>query len=151
MKNYLPLLALALAIGPTTAMAADNCTINIQSNDAMQFDLKSATVSASCKAITINLKHTGKLPAAAMGHNVVISKSADMAGIAKDAIKAGAKGGYLPTGDARILGHTELIGGGGSTTAKFPGNVLSAGQDYTFFCSFPGHSTIMKGKLIVSN
>ena len=32
----------------------------------------------------------------------------------------------------------------------FPGKKLTAGGDYSFFCSFPGHSTLMKGKLVVT-
>ncbi|HWU52342.1 MAG TPA: plastocyanin/azurin family copper-binding protein, partial [Tahibacter sp.] len=32
---------------------------------------------------------------------------------------------------------------------SFAGSALKAGGDYSFFCSFPGHWAIMKGKLIV--
>lgn len=137
---------LAIAFG---ASAADNCTIKIKGDDRMQFDIKEATVSASCAKINIELEHTGKLPVTAMGHNVVISKNSDMAGVAKDAIAAGAANGYLPAGDARVIASTRLIGGGEKAQASFAGKKLSAGEQYNFFCSFPGHSTMMKGKLIV--
>jgi azurin len=30
---------------------------------------------------------------------------------------------------------------------KFPTSALTKGGDYTFFCSFPGHAALMKGKL----
>ena len=43
-----------------------------------------------------------------------------------------------------------LIGGGQKTKITFPGKKLTAGGDYSFFCSFPGHSTLMKGKLVVT-
>jgi azurin len=149
-KTLPVLLALALLGASSSALAAGNCTIAIKSDDAMKFDLKEATVSASCAAITIELTHTGKLPVTAMGHNVVIAKTPDVAGISKDALKAGAAGGYLPKGDARVIAHTELVGGGGKTKVSFPGKKLTAGGDYTFFCSFPGHGTLMKGKLTVT-
>ena len=150
--KHLPLLALGLVLSglATSASAAPNCTLKLKSNDQMQFDLKTATVSASCATINIELAHTGKLPVTAMGHNVVVSKTPDVGGISKDAIKAGAAGGYLTQGDARVIAHTELVGGGGKTKVSFAGKKLTAGGDYTFFCSFPGHGTLMKGKLTVT-
>lgn len=150
MKLSRPLLALALLGAAGMAQAAGNCTVSLKGDDAMKFDLKEATVSASCATITIELTHTGKLPAAAMGHNVVVSKTADLAGVARDAIKAGAANQYVPAGDARVIAHTTLVGGGQKTKISFPGKKLTAGGDYSFFCSFPGHSTLMKGKLVVT-
>ena len=130
--------------------AAPNCSIKLKGDDKMQFDLKSITVSASCPTITIELAHTGKLPAAAMGHNVVISTTKDIDAIARDGMKAGAAAGYLVKGDKRVLGATALVGGGGKTKATFPGKKLVAGGDYSFFCSMPGHAAMMRGKLVVT-
>ena len=144
------LLALALVGAAGAAQAAGNCTVSLKGNDAMQFDLKEATVSASCATVTIELTHTGKLPVAAMGHNVVISTTADLAALAREAVKAGAANNYVPKGDARAIAFTPLIGGGATTRTTFPGKKLVAGTDYSFFCSFPGHSALMKGKLIVT-
>ncbi|GAB2505453.1 azurin [Pseudoxanthomonas sangjuensis] len=150
MKLAQSLIALALLGAAGMAQAAGNCTVALKGNDAMQFDLKEATVSASCPTITIELTHTGKLPAAAMGHNVVVSTTADMAGISRDAVKAGAANNYVPKGDARVIAATTLIGGGQKAKITFPGKKLTAGGDYSFYCSFPGHYTMMKGKLIVT-
>jgi azurin len=145
-----PLLALALLGCAGMAQAAGNCTIAIKGDDAMKYDLKEATVSASCASITIELTHAGKLPVTAMGHNVVISKTADLSAVAAAGIKAGAAASYVPAGDARVIAHTDLIGGGAKTKVSFPGNKLTAGGDYSFYCTMPGHSTMMKGKLIVT-
>ncbi|UOV02911.1 azurin [Pseudoxanthomonas mexicana] len=150
MKLSHSLLALALFGAAGMAQAAGNCTVSLKGDDAMKFDLKEATVSASCATITLELTHTGKLPAAAMGHNVVVSKTADLAGVARDGMKAGAAGAYVQAGDVRVIAHTALIGGGQKTKITFPGKKLTAGGDYSFFCSFPGHSTLMKGKLVVT-
>ena len=150
MKLSHSLLALALFGAAGMAQAAGNCTVSLKGDDAMKFDLKEATVSASCATITLELTHSGKLPAAAMGHNVVVSKTADLAGVARDGMKAGGAGAYVPAGDARVIAHTALIGGGQKTKITFPGKKLTAGGDYSFFCSFPGHSTLMKGKLVVT-
>ena len=147
-RSILP--AIALLCASSFAHAAPNCTIKLQGDDRMQFDLKSVTVSAACPAITIELAHTGKLAAQVMGHNVVVSKTADVAAVAADGMKAGISSGYVPKADARVIAATPVVGGGAKTTAKFAGNKLKAGGDYTYFCSFPGHSSIMKGTLVVT-
>jgi len=145
----LSLLALALLGATAHAHAAQNCTIKLAGNDAMQFDQKSVTVSASCPKITIQLAHTGKLAANVMGHNVIVSQTADMAAVTAAALKAGAAAGYVPK-DAKVVAATKTIGGGQVTSISFPGNKLKAGGDYSYFCSFPGHSSLMKGKLAVT-
>ena len=150
MKSMHLLLATALLGLAGTAAAAPNCSITLKANDQMQFDQKAATVSAGCATVTVNLQHTGKLPVTAMGHNVVITKTADVAAVGAAAMSAGAAAGYTPKGDARVVAATPLIGGGATTKVTFPGKKLTAGQPYTFFCSFPGHSAIMKGTLTVT-
>ena len=42
---------------------------------------------------------------------------------------------------------TKVIGGGESDSVTFDVSKLAAGQDYTYFCSFPGHFAMMKGTL----
>ena len=84
-----------------------------------------------------------------MGHNVVITATADYQAVAQDGLNAGPAGDYIRADDPRVIAHTEIIGGGETISATFPGNRLEAGGDYTFLCSFPGHWTAMKGRLIV--
>lgn len=143
-------LALALLGAAACAQAAPNCTIKLKGNDAMQFDLRTATVSASCPKITIELAHTGKLAANVMGHNVVVSRTADIAAVSAAGIQAGLGAGYVPKGDARVIAATPVVGGGASTKASFAGSKLKAGGDYSFYCSFPGHASMMKGTLVVT-
>lgn len=146
MRLSLAFLAL-LAAGAVHAQ--DNCTIALTGNDAMQFDKQSVTVSSSCETITIKLEHVGKLPEQSMGHNVVISPTAVYQAAAQDGMKAGPDNAYVKPDDERVIAHTEVIGGGESTSATFPGSKLKAGEAYTFYCSFPGHWAIMKGELVV--
>jgi azurin len=143
--RYLTLAALLFA----GAAHADNCVIDLEADDAMKFDKTEVTVSASCATITINLTHVGKLPVTAMGHNVVVAATADVTALGTAGMNAGAAANYVAAGDARVLAHTSLVGGGATTKATFPGSVLKAGGDYSFFCTFPGHWAIMKGKLAV--
>lgn len=149
MKTAILLTGLALAGLSANSFAANNCTVKLAGNDAMQYDLKTATVSASCPTITIELTHTGKMPVTAMGHNVVISQTVLYQAIANDGLKAGAAANYVPKNDARVIAATSLVGGGQSTKTTFPGSRLKAGGDYAFFCSFPGHAALMRGKLVV--
>lgn len=146
MRLSLALLAL-LAAGAVHAQ--DNCSIDLKGGDDMKFDKQSITVSAACDTITVNLEHVGKLPAQAMGHNVVISPSASYMSAAQDGMKAGLDNDYVQPDDARVIAHTEIVGGGEKTSVSFPGSALTAGDAYTFYCSFPGHWAIMKGTLIV--
>ncbi|QNP48769.1 azurin [Diaphorobacter aerolatus] len=151
MKKYWKWIAVAcVSAAAVPAFAADNCSVEIESNDAMQFNQKAMTVPASCKQFTVKLKHVGKMPKTAMGHNWVLAKTADMQGVSTDGIAAGADKDYLKPSDARVIAHTRLIGGGESDSVTFAVNKLKAGDDYSFFCSFPGHSGLMKGALTLA-
>lgn len=143
-RKFLATACIAALAGP--ALAAE-CALEIEGNDAMQFNKKSIDVPQSCKQFTVKLKHTGKLPKAAMGHNWVLSKTSDMQGAATDGIPAGLDKQYVKPGDARVVAHTKIIGGGETDSVSFAPSKLKAGESYTFFCSFPGHSSIMKGTL----
>ena len=130
---------------------AGPCDLEIESNDAMKFNKDSLSVPASCKKVTLKLVHTGKLPKASMGHNWVLTKAADMQAANTDGIAAGLDKNYVKPADARVIAHTKIIGGGESTSTSFEATKLKAGESYTWFCSFPGHSGIMKGTLKLVN
>ena len=131
------------------AAVVAGCATAIEANDAMQYNVNSITVPASCKEFKITLKHAGKMPVIAMGHNVVISKLADMAGITADGMAAGANNNYVKLGDARVIAHTKLVGGGETTSVSFAVSKIKGDGPYEFFCSFPGHSAMMKGTIAV--
>ena len=42
-----------------------------------------------------------------------------------------------------------MIGAPEETEVKFDPSKLEAGGDYSFFCTFPGHISMMKGKVVV--
>jgi len=148
MKISTCLLSLAL-LGAAGFAQAQNCTVKLEGNDSMQFNQKEVTVNASCATINLELHHIGKLPAAAMGHNIVIVATSDANAVAADGLRAGLANAHVKPDDARVIAHTSLVGGGETAKASFPGNKLKAGGDYTFLCTFPGHSAIMRGKLVV--
>jgi azurin len=137
------------ASGDKPAAVVADCATEIEGNDAMQYNVGSITVPASCTEFKITLKHTGQLAVEVMGHNVVISKEADVQGVAGDGVSSGVAGGYLKADDARVVAKTDLIGGGQTTSVSFPVSKLKDGGPYTFFCSFPGHSALMRGTISV--
>ncbi|HLT45332.1 MAG TPA: azurin [Luteimonas sp.] len=146
--------AMTEAPDEATAPAGDaavvtDCSTTIGSNDAMQYSVHSIAIPASCSDFTITLEHTGQMPVAAMGHNVVISAESDMAGVLADGMAAGLANDYVKAGDTRVLAHTRLIGGGESTSVTFPVSKLQGAGPFVFFCSFPGHSSLMKGTVTV--
>lgn len=141
-------MAPAAANGKPVAVVTD-CATEIEGNDAMQFNVSSIVVPASCKDFKITLKHTGKMPVTAMGHDVVIAKEADMKAVDADGIAAGAAEGYVKPGDDRVIAHTKLIGGGETTSVSFPVSKIQGDGPFSFFCSFPGHSALMKGSISV--
>ena len=132
------------AASTAAAPAAGNCATTVESNDNMQFNTKDIQVSKACKEFTITLKHTGTQPKSGMGHNIVISKAEDMDGVSKDGATAGADADYVKAGDARIVGHTKLIGGGEEASVTVDPAKLANGS-YKFYCSFPGHGALMNG------
>lgn len=129
------------------ALAQSNCAATIDATDAMRYNRASLDIPKSCASFTVTLRHVGKMPKTAMGHNIVIAKTSDMAGIDTDGIRAGVANGYLKANDARVIAASKLIGGGETTTVNIPVAKLASGGPYSFFCSFPGHSTLMKGTI----
>ena len=136
----------AATTGSKPAVVAD-CATTIEGNDAMQYNADSITIPASCSKFTINLKHVGKLAVNVMGHNFVVAKEADMAGINADGMAVAPE--HLKDGDARVVAHTKMIGGGESASVTFDVAKLKDGGPYKFFCSFPGHFALMQGSLQV--
>jgi azurin len=150
MRNALATVALigAFAVVAPAHAAGKTCKLAIAGNDMMQFDKKELKVAADCTEVELTLKHSGTLAAATMGHNWVLTKTSDMQAVSTAGLGATLKNNYVPANDKRVIAHTKIVGGGESTSVKFPTSALTKGGDYSFFCSFPGHAALMKGKLV---
>lgn len=138
----------ALSLFSVSAQAK-TCEVAIEGNDAMQYNTKELSVAKDCTDVNVTLKHTGKLPKSAMGHNWVLTTEKDAAAVLADAMKAGVANDYLPKSDARVVAATKLIGGGETASVSFKASALKAGDAYKFFCTFPGHSGAMTGTFAV--
>ncbi|MDO8826375.1 azurin [Methylophaga sp.] len=146
-KNRLLAAAAVFALVPFAAFA-DECELTIEGTDQMSFSAKKMTAPASCETVKVVLKHTGSMAKDMMGHNWVLTKKDDMQAIVREGAAAGLDNDYLPQGDARVIAATKVIGGGETAEVEFSTAGL-AGEKLTFFCSFPGHSGIMKGNFEV--
>lgn len=128
-------------------LLAAECSVTVDSTDQMSFNTKTIEIDKSCKAFTVKLEHSGSLPKNVMGHNLVVSKEADMQPIATDGLSAGIDKDYLKEGDARVIAHTKIIGAKESDSLTIDVSKLDPAEKYGFFCSFPGHISMMKGTI----
>jgi len=139
-------LSALLSFSPASNLDSGKATeITVEANDRMQFDTKEITVKSG-EEITLTLKHVGKLPVQAMGHNWVLLKEGV---VVKDFAMAAMKAkdnGYLPEDSDQIIVSTKLLGGGESDTITFEAPEKGT---YTFICTFPGHYGIMQGTFVV--
>jgi azurin len=146
--KFVPMMAaFALLAGFSSIASAKTCTFELQVGDQIKYDKDSIAVAADCTEVEIKLKHTGSLPKQSMGHNWVLTQSSDFDAVTMAGVTAGPDQNYVPKADKRVIANTKLVGGGESTSVKFPVTKLKKGGDYLFFCTFPGHWSIMKGKL----
>jgi azurin len=141
------LTAVALgALALPLAAHADPCKVAISGNDLMQYDKQELSVPATCKEITVTLHHSGQQPREVMGHDWVLVRTADLAAVDQAGLSAGLANNYVAPGDKRVLAHTKVIGGGETTSVSFSAAILTRGGDYSYLCTFPGHSALMHGK-----
>ena len=120
----------------------DVAVIALEGNDQMQFNTKEIVVPAG-KKVRLTLTHTGKLAAAAMGHNFVLLKAGTDGQAFSNAAATARDSGYIPEamkGD--VIAHTKVVGGGEADTIEF--DAPPAGE-YPFLCSFTGHYALMNG------
>jgi len=144
-RHTLTAAALLGALGLPLYAQADPCQLEISGNDQMQYDKSELAAPASCKEITVTLRHSGKLPKEAMGHDWVLVNAADATAVANAGLGAGLANDYVAAGDKRVLAHTKVIGGGESTSVTFPTAILKKGGAYEYLCTFPGHFALMHG------
>lgn len=119
--------------------------LSLECTDQMQFTKNE--LKAPAGPIILTLKHTGKMEKTVMGHNLVILKpGTDISDFSIKAIDA-KDTEYIPASEkSKVIAHTKLLGGGESDTIEF---TIKEKGTYDYICSFPGHSGMMIGKLIV--
>jgi azurin len=154
-KSFLPIALIALLVlgGATTThflKAAKeekaDVTVAINGTDTMMYD-KTVFEVKSGQKVKLVFKNIGKLPKAAMGHNVVIlKKGVNVVAFCSEAIKFAAKDYFPESKKGDVIATTKLLGPGESDTVLF--TAPSPGT-YDYVCTFPGHFALMKGKMTV--
>lgn len=128
--------------------SAKEIKIEITGNDQMQYNVKAFEVTEGQKVV-LTFKHIGQLPAAAMGHNVVILKPGTAVPAFATKCFPAKDTEYIPQDEeskAEIVAYTKMLGGSESDVITF---TAPAPGDYPFICSFPGHFAIMQGVMTV--
>lgn len=129
--------------------AAPLCEAHIQGQPGKRFDLADIRVPASCKQFTVHLVHTGKKPWQAAGHNWVLARTSDIDAVIEEGQREGPDRAWVPRADSRVIAATQMLSGGEHASVTFPVARLKAGEPYTYYCSFPTHAGVMRGRLEV--
>ena len=82
---------------------------------------------------------------AAMIHNILICNYGTRKEVAMKAIEAGADNQFIPN-HKDLVAASDIANPGESVTLEFE---APAKGNYEFFCSYPGHSQMMRGYLFV--
>lgn len=119
--------------------------IKLEGRDNMTYDKTLFKVKAGQK-VTLDFKNVGKLPAAAMSHNVSILKpGTDVQAFGTAAVSAPAPDHIPASMKDDDLFHTKMLGPGQSDQITF---TLPDPGVYDFICTFPGHFGTMHGQIV---
>lgn len=108
--------------------------------EEMAFDKKELIVKAG-QTVKLTFKNLSS-----MQHNWVLVNPGSADDVANASIAAGNDKGWLALGP-NVLAHTKMLDGKKNETIEF--TAPKKPGDYPFLCTFPGHSTMMRGILKV--
>jgi azurin len=135
----------ACAVGHASASSKRQVQLHIASDgDLLAFKPDRLTCPAGA-AVHLTFSHTGKY--ISQDHTWVLTAPGAADAVARAAIQAGEKSGWLPRGDRRVLAATPLCAKGRQVSVDF---VAPAPGDYPFLCTNPGHGAVMHGILHVT-
>ncbi len=132
----------AKAIDPKAPVV--EITLNAQglSMAEMSYDKAELKVAAgSTILLTLENKSTDE----SMPHNFVLVQKGEEKFVADAGLKAGLDANYVPSIE-EVLVSTKMLKPGEKVIITFPAPPKG---EYPYICTYPGHYTIMKGKLIV--
>ncbi len=129
-----------------TAQIEGKTVLAIEGNDLMKYNKKELKAKVGVP-IKLVLVHTGKIKKNAMGHNIVVLKEdTDVAAFVNEAASAVGTD-YIPKKqEDKIIAYTRMLGGGEYDAVEF---TIDKAGSYVYLCTFPGHSAIMRGVLVV--
>jgi azurin len=111
--------------------------VEMTGNDRMKYNVEAFTVPAG-SPVKIIFRNVGKMPKAAMGHNVVFLTADADENVFAAASASARDNDYLPADMMdQILATTKMLGPGESETIEF--TAPNEPGEYIFLCSFPAH------------
>ena len=140
----MPIKVIALIIFSSAITLLAQKSFTIEADDLLRFSEDRIVVNTGEK-VTITLKNVGQIPR--IRHNLVIIKEdVSVSRFARAAMNA-KDTGYIPAEmKDSVIAHTRVLSVGESQTISF---TAPAPGTYSFFCSYPGHHSVFKGRLIV--
>lgn len=128
--------------------AAAPRVVQIEVGDNMKFEPAAITASPG-ESIKVVIRHVGRMPKIAMGHNfVLLKRGADAKSIADKCSTARDSEFISPAVAHLLLASTKLVGPGETADVTFAAPAERGA--YAFICTFPGHFAVgMKGTLTV--
>jgi azurin len=135
--------------GCSRAPEAPPKAVSINCDDKMNYDLKAFDATPGQK-VAVTVTNKGTTPKFSMGHNfILLDRNVNVASFL-DAASMQAAHDYVPPEMEKkgVIAHSKLLGPSESDTVVF--NAPYVPGEYTYLCSFPGHSTQgMRGVLTV--
>lgn len=129
------------AVSPSSAM----CQVILITDDAPRFNVPQIDIPFACPAFTVILKHTGRLPKSATGHNWVLVASQKVNAVTHDGSKAGINQHYIKPNDERVIAFIPIVGRGETADVTFSTALLLPNESYTFISTVDGQSAAMRG------
>lgn len=126
---------------PENAMAKSESLKISSLGEQLKFDKSELTVTSGSD-VTLTFKNTSS----SMPHNWVLTLSGTADKVASNGIGSGEAKSYVKPGDKNVIAYTALAKPGKTVSVKFKAPKKGT---YDFVCTSPGHSMMMKGKLIV--
>jgi azurin len=143
-RNYAAALATLLATSSALAVSPTPLSIGTK-GDELAYDHDTLTVKHGAQ-VALTFKNNAT-PASGLTHNWVLAKPGTTDAITAAAAPAGEAKGYIPD-SPDIIAHSKLLKSGESQTVTF--KAPDKPGSYPYFCTFPGHSGLLKGTLVVN-
>jgi len=93
----------------------------------------------------MSVKHTGRLPKSATGHNWVLVATQQVNAVTRDGSKASVSQQYIKPNDERIIAFIPIVGRGETAEISFSTALLLVNESYTFLSTVDGQSAVMRG------
>lgn len=129
------------AFSPSNA----KCQVVLITDDAPRFNVPQIDIPFACTTFTVILKHTGRLPKSATGHNWVLVATQKVNAVTHDGSKAGVNQHYIKPNDERVIAFIPIVGRGETADVSFSTARLLPDENYTFISSVDGQSAVMRG------